>query len=280
MRFRKEGIALEGDGMRVLTPCVVSDGKLRMLYMGDREIRSAVSDDGVVWKKEPGVRIAREGDEERTLSPSVVGERAYFEISIGGVTTIGSATTTDGLRFVRDPGVRIARRGANVGSPRALALADGRVRLYFHVYPQPMEMRLDRGNHVESAISTDGIHFEPEPGVRIAQTIAGLEDEAVYCAHVLPWERGFRAFYAAWNGLKIGRGAIMTATSEDGLVFTKDPTPCIAPDGPFDQTFGSEPCVFRPRDAWRMLYEGQGSDARGVTRILSAVALQDDEPTR
>jgi hypothetical protein len=291
-RFEREGIALAGDrgedDVRVLTPCVlaVRDRSFRLFYMGHGRasprgtrgaILSARSDDGIVWVKEPGVRVPCIEGEERTLSPSVIatcdGWRMLFESSMGGVTSIVSAASRDGLTFEREGGVRVAERGASVGSPRALVLADGRLRLYFHVYPQPMRHGLACDNHIVSAISADGgLTFEREPGVRIEQTIAGREDEAVYSAQVVTLAAGgVRMYYAAWNGAKTGRGTILTAVSPDGLTFTKFPDPVLvgAAHANLESAFASEPCVFRAADGrWRMLYEA--ADATGTTRILAA----------
>jgi hypothetical protein len=242
---------------------------------------SAHSSDGVRWRKERGVRIEcqRERGEHRVLSPTVIespdgsGYRVYFESSVEGMTSIASARSNDGLVFERDPGIRLAIAGASVGSPRVLALRHGRVRLYFHRYLEPFAVGLNRGNHVESAVSDDGLSFVREPGVRIAQTTPAVDDEAVYCAYVIALPGGrVRAFYSAWNGAEPGRGVIMTALSPDGLTFEKDPEPCIGRDGILDAVFASEPCVFVAGDGqWRMLYEG--ADARRTTRILAAVAV-------
>ena len=292
--WKRDGIALESDrpedAARILTPCVIAlpDRTLRMLYMGHGpasppgtrgRILSARSEDGVRWRKEPGVRIDCEGLEDRTLSPDVIaadgGWRVYFESSIKAVTSLASAFSRDALTFEREPGLRVEIEGTSVGSPRALMLGDGRVRLYFHVYREPFVMGLDRGNHVESSISRDGLSFVREEGIRIAQTLAGVEDEAAYCARMIALERGrVRTYYSAWNGAKLGRGAILTALSDDdGLSFTKNDVPCIRPDGEHDGGFASDPCVFRaPDGSWRMVYEA--ADVSGTTRILSAVAAR------
>ena len=78
---------------------------------------------------------------------------------------------------------------------------------------------------------------------------------------------------AGWRTVNLPFGVIMTATSDDGLVFTKEETPCIGPDGDLDATFASDPCVFQTRDGrWRMIYEA--ADAAGITRLLSAVPVE------
>jgi hypothetical protein len=292
--WTKTGIAIEGDrpddDLRVLCPYVLAlpGGGFRAFYMGHGRgsprgtkgrILSAKSEDGVTWTKEPGVRLDHhEGAEVRVLSPCVVprlgGYRMYYEaVGKRGLSVIKSAIADGAFTFTPEEGARIAVKGANVGSPRALILPGGAVRLYFHVYPQPFRTGLDRGNHVVSAVAHDGVTFEREPGVRIAQTIEALEREAVYCAQPIAIDSTrVRVFYGAWNGQERARGAIMTAVSNDGgTTFRKHKRPCVAPDGDLDATFASEPCVYHDAEGrLRMLYEA--SDARGATRILGAVA--------
>jgi hypothetical protein len=287
------------DDAKILCPWVLPLlGGFRLFYMGHGSasapgthgrILSAWSDDGVSFRKEPGVRVDNgAGAEARALSPCVVatdggaahggsGYRMYFEAASnaeGERSAILSASSFDGVEFVREPGVRVQVDGARVGSPRALLLDDGRVRLYFHVYPEPIVNRLDRGNHVLSAISVDGVSFEREAGVRIPQTLDPRERAAVYCASMVALGgRRVRAFYGAWNEDERGRGAIMTALSvDDGLTFVKAPVPCIAPGSgldALDASFASEPSVYRDAAGrLRMVYEA--CDAAGVTRILAA----------
>jgi hypothetical protein len=281
------------DDAKVLCPWVLAlpGGGFRLFYMGHGSasargtfgrILSAWSDDGVTFRKEPGVRVDNaEGAEARALSPCVVaraggGYRMYFEAArtAGGEgSVILSARSDDGLAFAREPGVRVRAAGARVGSPRALLLDGGRVRLYFHAYPDPVEDGLDRGNHVVSALSDDGLAFAPEPGVRLAQTLDPRERSAVYCAAMVALAGGrVRAYYGAWSEAAKGRCAIMTALSDDrGMTFVKSPVPCIAPDSGLDASFASEPCVFTDgAGRTRMVYEA--CDAAGVTRILTAVA--------
>ena len=191
---------------------------------------------------------------------------------------ICSARSADGLTWEPEPGVRFgADNEWRYGSPRAVPLPDGRWRLYCHRYTQPLQMGLDAGNHIVSAISADGLTFEEEPGVRIPQTTA-LETFAVYAAEVVgvgtavpaPW----RMYYAGWTAEPV-RGRIFSATSLDGLAWAKDPEPNVEPAGlgvdAFDAEKCSEPSVMQlPDGRYRIYYEA--CDEGQVWRILSASA--------
>lgn len=129
---------------------------------------------------------------------------------------------------------------------------------------------LDAQNHIVSAISDDGLHFVPEPGVRIAQ-VGAMQDYAVYAIEALRLGNGtFRCYYAGWSQNPL-HGRIFTATSVDGLMWQRDETPCIDFGGRFAELKVSEPCVIDlPDGRIRMFYEG--CDNEGNWRILGATA--------
>ncbi|HSO35893.1 MAG TPA: hypothetical protein VLT33_25360, partial [Labilithrix sp.] len=119
------------DDAKVLCPWVLPlPGGFRLFYMGHGSaspagtrgrILSAWSEDGVTFRKEPGVRIDNgEGAEARALSPCAVartegGYRLYFEAARnirGDGSVILSARSEDGLAFEREPGIRVRSEGA------------------------------------------------------------------------------------------------------------------------------------------------------------------------
>lgn len=140
---------------------LLADGRIRLYYLAPRrrnesgellpsEVRSALSTDGVHFVREPGVRHSGVG----VMDPAVI-QRAdgtwkmyVAVVDEKGQPSIASATSKDGLTFTADPGLRL--EGA--GSPGAMALPDGRVRLYTGGGRQGLVTR----------ISTDGLTFEPE----------------------------------------------------------------------------------------------------------------------
>ncbi len=282
-----------GPAKGVLTPNVVAldDGGYRMYYTGfapgvtsddhDGHILSASSPDGSSWAPDHGVRIDLHGPHAtlRTLCPDVVpvpggGYRMYYEArSPDAPTVILSATSEDGLDWELEDGVRIGDGEWSYGTPRCVYFpTDGGLvyRLYCHHYSFPMVSGLDARNHIVSAVSSDGLDFEFEPGVRIAQE-TDRETYAVYSPDVVRLGDGtFRMYYAAWaEGID---GGVFTAVSDDGVGWTKSPEPLIDLDGPLDCGMVSEPCVIElPGGRSRIFYEAK--DAEGRSRILSATSL-------
>ena len=68
-------------------------------------------------------------------------------------------------------------------------------RIYFHHYSFPLVSGLGAQNNIISAISEDGLHFEKESGVRIAQE-TDRETYAVYAPEVVLLGDGtYRMYY-------------------------------------------------------------------------------------
>ena len=91
---------------------------------------------------------------------------------------------------------------------------------------------------------------------------------------------GWRMYYAGWGGPPT-RGYILSATSHDGMMWTKDANPVLQPGGIWDKVKCSEPCVFALPSGdggdggggYRLLYEacdGSAAGETGVWRILGA----------
>ena len=275
-----------------LTPNVVAvaGGGYRMYYTGFApgvkkndhlgHILSASSPDGSAWTHDPGVRIDVHSPHatERTLCPDVVpmpggGYRMYYEARRPDApTVILSATSADGLDWELEGGVRVGNGEWSYGSPRCVYFPTDRgllYRLYFHHYSFPFVSGLDAQNNIVSAVSVNGLDFEIEPGVRIAQETE-RESYAVYAPEVVRLGDGsFRMFYAAWAvGID---GGVFTAVSDDGIEWTKSPKPLLDLDAPLDCGMVSEPCVIElPDGQCRMFYEAR--DDEGQAQILSATA--------
>jgi hypothetical protein len=98
---------------------IVNAMVLRIPFFPYDRILSAVSDSsGLVWKKEPGVRVDVGGihDSIQVYLPRVVacgdGWRMYYRAG-GKKSFIASAFSTDGLDWREEPGVRIGAHGDN-----------------------------------------------------------------------------------------------------------------------------------------------------------------------
>ncbi|MCC6507721.1 MAG: hypothetical protein IT423_01335, partial [Pirellulaceae bacterium] len=167
-------IALPGGGYRMFyTQIFPRDGYPMGAVDYDQaasRIMSASSVDGLTWSPEPGVRLSPQAGgagDYRVVSSDVVpvgsGElwRMYYECCPGTQATtnsIRSAISQDlGSTWSLEPGVRWQTDGHNYSAPRILHLDDGRCRLYC----------VQRGLGIISCVSSDGLNFQREPGVRL-----------------------------------------------------------------------------------------------------------------
>ena len=235
--WRKEaGPRVEGsqplDSGKVQAPCIVRKpfGGYRLYYtaVGPAKpfpvcqgyILSAVSEDGLNFRKEPGIRLAPNPklahNSLRVLAPSVteIGGnrwRMYFE-SRGPAdrqTVICSAVSTDMLSWELEDGMRM-ESSVSVRAPRYLPLPDGRGRLFFtsSVYgPGGFSdgERLSQG--VVSAVTGDGLHFELEPGYRMESRQSEYDSSGISAGEVIPPESSgskWTMVYSAWQDVPPG----------------------------------------------------------------------------
>lgn len=159
---------------------LLDDGKIRLYYCNSNGILSAISEDGLTFTEEQGVRISPgTGFESQVCDPTIVNLpdgkiRMYYKgaDSLAGgpgqsIHKIYSAVSSDGLTFQKE-GLRIDSEtsGDNgwASVPDAVTLPDGRVRIY---YVTAAEMQ----HGIGSAISSDGLNFEKEPGIRVENLV-------------------------------------------------------------------------------------------------------------
>ena len=278
-------------------------------------ILSAVSNDGVSFQVEPGIHVAPDPSIEhgsmRYLAPTVTqladGRwRMYFE-SRGPAalpTVIASAMSSDMLEWELEEGIRL--QGFNgIGGPRYVELPDGRGRLYcFATEPT--------AKGVISAITTDGLMFELEPGSRMKGGQSEIEASGITAADVLPPSaegQPWHMLYSAWqdappgavipphpsmdpdaveNGLSEDfaaasiavdlagfRSRIFAAYSADGLVWERDG--CVIEGGGLgaegiDAVHAEDMSFIRLGDGSYRVYYA-ACDKDGNWRIASAVSI-------
>jgi hypothetical protein len=232
--WRKEpGARLAGsrdlDRDKVQAPGIVRKpgGGFRLFYTGigpgkpfedcQGSILSAVSDDGLTFLPEPGIRVAPLPAlphlSLRVLAPSIAalrdgGWRMYFEArgSAGRPTSICSAISTDQVTWRLEEGVRFTRPGG-VGAPRFMPLADGggRLHCFESVFEGGGPGRGERiGTPVISAVTKDGLTFAAEPGVRLADRTAPIDSAGITAAEAIPGDT-WRLYYSAWQDLPAGQ---------------------------------------------------------------------------
>jgi hypothetical protein len=265
------------DSHRASTPHVIrsSQGMLRMYYAGNGGILSAVSVDGLTWIKEPGVRVGK-GPVAHVAHPFVLpmpgaGLRMYYECSDGVFFEVCSAISADGLSWVREAGIRLVH--GPPGAPDSRMATDplvieipGGYRMYYHGFDE-------NTSRILSAVSADGHRWVKEPGARIEAGPPGSPDQlGASHFYILQLSSGRLIMYYA-GGKRFDFGdSILSATSTDGLAWTKEPGIRVAlgPAGSFDDTAVLEPSILQlPDGRFRMFYVGFRA---GTPRILSAVA--------
>ena len=232
---REAGARLQGsrdlDSSKVLAPCIVplASGGFRMFYTGlgparpfpvcQGYILSAVSEDGLVFAPEPGIRLSPRPSlphmSHRVLCSTLVRcdggtWRMYFE-SRGAAdepTVICSALSADMLDWELEEGIRLRGPG-NLGGPRFLPLPGGGGRLYcwsteFGPGGPGRGRRLFQG--VVSATTADGLDFEFDPGFRLRHRQSEYDTAGITAAEVIPPANGgpWTMFFSAWQDVPEG----------------------------------------------------------------------------
>ncbi|MCK5733358.1 MAG: hypothetical protein KAI38_04185 [Candidatus Latescibacteria bacterium] len=236
-RWRREaGSRLQGsrplDRSKLQAPCIVRNpsGGFRLFYtaVGPAKpystcqgyILSAVSDDGLTFRKERGIRLAPRPALPhiglRVIAPTVTecadGRwRMYFEArgAADQPTVICSAVSSDMLHWEHEDGIRL-KALEGVGGPRYLSLPDGHGRLHcfaseFGPGGPGSGERLSQA--VVSAVTSDGLHFELEPGYRMPDKQAAYDTVGITAAEVIeptiPGEK-WTMIFSAWQDVPPG----------------------------------------------------------------------------
>lgn len=186
----------------------------------------------VLERQVVGVEAGNETRDGSILMADVVpapggGLRMYYNKSSRDGSEIRCADSRDGVRW---EAMGTVLRGAKeqtartflLGGPRVVALADGRFRMYTRCSPFVAEGAAP-AYHVLSAISSDGLKFTPEPGVRIEirphdpKSILSLAGHGAFYA----LEDGtWAAIFSADPAAEKGPSDLYLATSPDGLAWS------------------------------------------------------------
>ena len=250
-RWRKEpGARLQGsrllDQSKLQAPCIVRipSGGFRLFYtaVGPAKpfaacqgyVLSALSDDGLSFRTEPGVRVAPQPElpymSLRVLAPTVAAcadgrWRMYFE-SRGPAdvpTVICSAVSVDLLHWKLEDGIRVQSPGG-VSGPRFLPLSNVHGRLYF-VASEFGDVGCGRGQRISqsvfSATTSDGLNFDFEPGYRLRDNQAEYDTAGITAAEVVPPQaRGDRwtMFFSAWQDAPSGTVAPLHPSADPNAI--------------------------------------------------------------
>ena len=229
----------------IVDPCVVAlpDGSFRIyanLYTGGavtypRHVISLISTDGgVTFTQEAGDRVVGDNDHD-AFGPLVLALptgnfRMYLTdqrtvIGTAGAPAVISAVSSDGLNFTYEPGERLHYSGtgdevSGIRPGAVIGLPDGTYRMYYGA-----------NNKVLSAVSTDGLAFTREGGVRFDPMTTCPAGSRVNAKLYLDLGGTYHMFSALavcddvnHTNEKIG---IFEGTSSDGLTFTFSKTAVV-----------------------------------------------------
>lgn len=160
-------------------------------------------------------------------------------------TRILSASSRDGSVWTPEPGVRLTPQagGADdyrVVSSEVVPTHDGRLRMYYECCRGPQSVQ----NTILSAISSDGLNWQLEPGVRLE--IAGRN---LASPRIFHFGDGTCRLYV----LDRGRG-IISAASTDGLNFCLEPGLRVAQGDEYDAMTAFAPEIVEIAGAGYVMY--------------------------
>jgi hypothetical protein len=259
------GVAIEGQYADA-DVVDLGNGRFRLYYATEPEVPgnklevfSAVSDDGMNWEKEPGVR------REFSVFPDVVklpdGRfRMYFQT----MGVIKSAVSRDGLSWTDEPGVRIDTENTaglnleNVAAPSTIRTGDQYIMVYRGTINQRYSADVPNANTqlLLYATSGDGLDFERKGIALDSRNVQfnGLLDGP----DLVQWDDGSIRLYL-WSY----RGVFHT--QYEGGSFSKTPqfdyTTQTASGMPFPPDPPCDPTVAKIKNRWYMYY---GIHTKGI----------------
>jgi hypothetical protein len=266
-------------------------------------IHTVTTDPGTRWTKETKVAIDAPPDDDinprpeaqwqpqavRTgvcgaVSPRVIalpsgGYRLYYTQILprpgfpagandydNATTRILSAISPDGSVWTPEPGVRLSPAEGGAGEFRVVSsevapMLDGteRMRMYYESCSGPQSTQ----NSIRSAVSEDGgLKWTPEAGARFETSGRNYSSPRIIFLN-----DGRCRLYCYERGL-----GIISAVSDDGLVFHREPGLRIAEDGTYDSHVAFAPDILRVENAGYVMYYA-GYSAANRSYILRAESV-------
>lgn len=268
---KEEGIRVS-DGVSSCT-LLLENGAYRMYYTGMGGILSAYSEDGITWTKESWARVKPPGGNPAIIKLDNGNYRMIYDEREGeppnATVWFVSAISTDGLTWTKEQGTRLGGGGApdygTISVPDIIELPDGRYRMYYvgDMFNKGPE---ENQNTIRCAVSSDnGLTWKRE-------TISGISAQSMDPDVIVLPDGTYRMFYTASPpGKYPGNLHVYSATSSDGLTWTKEEGVRLAPGGTYDKALCMDPDVIKlPDGTYRMYYSGQSEEPKGVIHILSA----------
>lgn len=236
-----------------LSPCTVwfPDGTYHMYYVVAEGIVSAASYNGLGWMREDGLRIAPDLNDKMQAK---VGGPAVFELKKGRYRMIYegtdeeqtkryffSAVSEDGVAWTKEKGIRLKDQNEFgqdfVSAPEIVRLPNSKLRMYY-----------SNGSQIRCAISSnEGKTWKKE-------SISGIDEPVIDIDIIIRDDGIFKMYYTVSSSSEeLKNLKIVSATSEDGLKWTKDKGVRIKTDKGAKMVF--DPDVVKvSRGKYRMYY--------------------------
>ena len=242
----------------------LSDGRIRLYIFAEGQgVRSAISNDGINFTDEPGIRV-KEGDagQPRVL----LTEDGRYRLFTTRGKEIVSYLSDDGLDFSYEKKIIEATQLGltSLSSPAIIKLPNSGYRMYVSDLPTPGG---DVGGYkIVSAYSDDMLNWTPDPGIRIGKGSEYLDYSAEHPSPVFNPDGSIRLYFGHFpdqgeNSLKAEIGMNKTldglhySESEDGLTFKETVWTGFI--------FGNDPDVLTLSNGSKFVYFGDRDETIG-----------------
>ena len=242
----------------------LSDGRIRLYIFAEGQgVRSAISNDGINFTDEPGIRV-KEGDagQPRVLFT----EDGRYRLFTTRGKEIVSYLSDDGLDFSYEKKIIEATQLGltSLSSPAIIKLPNSGYRMYVSDLPTPGG---DVGGYkIVSAYSDDMLNWTPDPGIRIGKGSEYLDYSAEHPSPVFNADGSIRLYFGHFpdqgeNSLKAEIGMNKTldglhySESEDGLTFKETVWTGFI--------FGNDPDVLTLSNGSKFVYFGDRDETIG-----------------